>query len=495
MLEQLQNGSDIRGIAIKTEDRDVNLDLGSCKKIAIGFYLWLSQNIKKSTDLHIAVGMDSRLSGSSIKSVIIDTFRDLGCTVIDCGLATTPSMFMTTVFDSYNCDAGLMITASHLPYYYNGIKFFTKSGGCESSDIKKIIELAKEKPQSVSGGSVIEKSILEDYSAHIVSLIREGINSKENYDTPLSGFKIIVDAGNGAGGFFAEKVLQVLGADTSGSQFLDPDGTFPNHVPNPEDKQAMESITKAVVINGADLGIIFDTDVDRAAVVTSDGEEINKNALIALLSAVVLDEHPGTTIVTDSVTSTGLTRFIESLGGVHHRFKRGYRNVIRECMKLNENNVHSALAIETSGHGAMKENYYLDDGSYLVAKLLIKAAKLHQQDKDLGSLIKDLKEAKESVSYRLNINTPEFKVYGESILESLNDFISSVNGWSLEPVNYEGVRVNCDQGSGDGWFLMRLSLHEPLMVLNIESDSDGGTNVIKDHLNTFLSEYDLISKL
>ena len=131
--------------------------------------------------------------------------------------------------------------------------------------------------------------------------------------------RILVDAGNGAGGFFTSKVLEPLGADTTGSQFLDPDGRFPNHVPNPEDPAAMASTSEAVLRNNADMGIVFDTDVDRSGIVDKNGAAINKNSLIALMSAITLREFPGSTVVTDSVTSTGLTQFIEKLGGKHFR--------------------------------------------------------------------------------------------------------------------------------------------------------------------------------
>jgi phosphomannomutase len=136
-------------------------------------------------------------------------------------------------------------------------------------------------------------------------------------DQPLQGLHIVVDAGNGAGGFFVDQVLKPLGADTSGSQFLDPDGTFPNHIPNPENAEAMAAIRQAVLDHQADFGIIFDTDVDRAAAVDAAGNELNRNRLIALMAAIVLREHPGSTIVTDSITSDGLTQFIteESAGG------------------------------------------------------------------------------------------------------------------------------------------------------------------------------------
>ena len=135
----------------------------------------------------------------------------------------------------------------------------------------------------------------------------------------------MVDAGNGAGGFYARDVLAPLGADVSGSQFLEPDGMFPNHIPNPENEEAMASICGAVGKAQADLGVIFDTDVDRGGAVDARGQEINRNRLVALASA----HCPGrqsraATVVTDSITSDGLKDYLENtLGGHHHRFKRG----------------------------------------------------------------------------------------------------------------------------------------------------------------------------
>ena len=184
--------------------------------------------------------------------------------------------------------------------------------------------MAQDNEYSVAAkpGEVKNLDFISVYAADIVRKIRE----KTGEERPLEGFRIVVDAGNGAGGFYAEKVLRPLGACTDGSQFLEPDGSFPNHIPNPEDKDAMAAIQKAVVDNKADFGIIFDTDVDRAGAVDRTGREINRNRIIALIAAIAIEEHAGATIVTDSITSSGLKKFIEEdLGGVHHRFKRGYK--------------------------------------------------------------------------------------------------------------------------------------------------------------------------
>ena len=252
----------------------------------------------------------------------------------------------------------------------------------------------------------------------------------------------------------------------------------------------MESITEAVCLANADLGIIFDTDVDRAGAVLSDGSELNRNRIIAMLAAILLREHPGTTIVTDSITSTGLAKFITEKGGTHHRFKRGYRNVINESIRLNRLGQDSQLAIETSGHGALKENYFLDDGAYLVTKLLIELARGKKQGYTLESLIASLEEPAESVEFRMNILLEEFKDYGQQIIDELTAYAQCQAGWSLAPSTYEGVRVDLDKAHGSGWFLLRLSLHDPLLPLNIESNMEGGAKVIAAELAGFLSSYD-----
>lgn len=492
-LSKLQNGTDIRGIAIEQEKFEVNLTSEIANLIASSFVIWLKNKKDIKTEgVKVAVGMDSRLSGESLKSSVIDGLTALGCDVYDCGMSTTPAMFMTTILENYKCDGAIMVTASHLPYYYNGLKFFTEKGGLEKEDISNILSIANKGGFNCLDvkGKVFQADFIDEYSNLLIGLIRKGVSSKNNYDKPLSDFKIVVDAGNGAGGFFAHKVLKNLGADISGSQFTEPDGRFPNHIPNPENKEAMESIRKAVLDNGADLGIIFDTDVDRAAIVGSNGVEINRNALIALISSIVLEEHPNSIVVTDSVTSTGLKEFIETkLGGIHHRFKRGYRNVINEAIRLNTEGEECNLAIETSGHAALKENYFLDDGAYLIAKILIKMAKLCEEGKTIESLIENLKIPSESLEYRIKILNEDFKNYGLALLNDLEKFVEEEDGWSLEPNNYEGIRVSYNTENNNSWFLLRLSLHEPVLALNVESDNQDGAQIILDKLKPFFYGY------
>ena len=479
-LLKLQNGSDIRGVALSgVPGEDVNLNAEAVERIAGGFMRWLRARTPEGQTLRVAVGRDSRLSGPAISRTLCAALNRAGAEVADLGLATTPAMFMSTVLPRRPFDAAIMITASHLPWNRNGMKFFTANGGAESVDIREILTLAGEAfPASDVQGSRKKSRFMETYAA----FLRKKITDAAGRECPFEGLRIVVDAGNGAGGFFTKKVLEPLGADTTGSRYLDPDGRFPNHVPNPELPEAMASIRDAVLENHADFGIIFDTDVDRAGAVLRSGEELNRNRLIAMISAVLLREHPGTTIVTDSITSTGLAAFIRERGGVHYRYRRGYRNVINEAIRLNVEGTDCQLAMETSGHAALKENRFLDDGAYLIVKLLMELA----CGRDLESLIAGLEEPAESREFRLKITEPDFKACGQRVLDALLDFARTQEGWTEAPDNREGVRFSLDDAHGNGWFLLRLSLHDPVLPLNIESDSPGGVRVIAAALCDFL---------
>ena len=485
---KLQNGSDVRGVAMENNAGEaVNLTQDAVTAIARAFGSWLKERTGKE-NVRVAVGRDSRLTGPAIAGWTVAGLNAEAIPCTDFGMASTPAMFMSTVLGTEPFDGAVMITASHLPSQRNGMKFFTREGGLEKADIAKLIELAEEKQTSVPAESGLangREDFISVYAEHLCGIIRERVNAAD-YEHPLKGFHVIVDAGNGAGGFFEEKVLKKLGADTEGSQFLDPDGSFPNHIPNPEDKTAAKSIVDATQAAKADLGIIFDTDVDRAGAVLSDGTELTRNALIAMMGAILMKEHPGCTIVTDSVTSTGLAEFIKADGGVHRRFKRGYKNVINEAIRLNKEGIDAELAMETSGHGALKENYFLDDGAYLMVKLLIEIGRGH----DLKQMIASLKEPAESREFRLNVTADDVAAVQDKALEVMKKAVAEEEGLEEAPDNFEGIRVNCDAQRGNGWFLLRKSLHDPLMPLNVESDSEGGCRKMAVRLLAILKPVD-----
>ena len=389
-LYKLQNGSDIRGVAIDgVAGEEVNFPIHAAEVIAGGFLLWLREEKGISSPV-VSVGTDSRITSPDIALAAIRGLNGEGAKkVYYFGLASTPAMFVSTKEDTLNVDGAIMISASHLPFNRNGMKFFTKPGGVDKNDIKAILKHAETLLEKKYDDQSCEKvDFISDYSDILVNIIRTQTNSEK----PLEGLKIIVDAGGGSGGFFADKVLEVLGADTTGSVYTEPDGYFKGHVPNPENDEVMKGFCEVVKKEKADLGVIFDTDVDRSALVDGDGNPISRNKLIALISDILLKENPGATIVTDSVTSRSLAEYITRRGGVHHRFMRGYNNVIKEGKRLCDEGINCPIAIETSGHCALRENDFLDDGAYLIVKLLINYCNLRKEGLTLSDALSDYEE-------------------------------------------------------------------------------------------------------
>ena len=472
----LKSGTDVRGIASDLGGKTVELTGSAVYDIAAAFAVWCVNKFSKpANELCIALGHDSRITADRISTQVKNALINAGVTVLDCGLASTPAMFMTTV--DLHTDAAIQITASHHPFDRNGLKFFIGTGGLEGSDISEILSLASQAQELISEekGVVKLSDYMKDYAARLRDMI---IREVGKGDKPLENYHIVVDAGNGVGGFYANEVLAPLGADISGSQFLEPDGMFPNHIPNPENKQAIESICEAVKSSKANFGVIFDTDVDRAGCVDGDGNEINRNRLIAIAAYIALGGKKGVTIVTDSVTSDGLKKYIqEDLGGVHYRYRRGYKNVINKAIELCEQGIDCPLAIETSGHAALKENYFLDDGAYLATKIIIELAK----GTDIKALLSTMQMPLEEAEYRFNIKEKDFRAYGENVIASLEKFADEKEGYIIADDNREGIRVS----TGNGWFLLRLSVHDPVMPMNFESNEIGGIEIMKRELKAF----------
>ena len=484
---KFKSGSDIRGYALGDEANPLYMSDEMVMRTSAAFLSWLRAKTGKE-DVYVSVGHDSRLSAERIKNAVIKALTSNGANVADCGLSSTPAMFMTTV--DMGCDGAVQITASHHPNDRNGLKFFTPGGGLDGADIADILKNAgnTENPVGNKNGECEPCCFMNRYSEILREMIINGVNSADDRLHPLKGMKIVVDAGNGVGGFYAKNVLAPLGADTSGSVYFEPDGNFPNHAPNPENAEAMDCVSKATVAADADFGVIFDTDVDRAACVGKAGFEINRNRLVALASKIALDSCPGGTIVTDSVTSDGLAEFIKENGGIHLRFKRGYRNVINKQIELEKSGIKCPLAMETSGHAAFAENYYLDYGAYLITRLIIEAASLSKEGKSLDDLIAKLREPIEEKELRFKILCDDFKPEGEKIITLFENEAKSRCEWTAAEDNHEGIRINTDSSCGNGWFLLRLSVHDPIIVLNAESDENGG--IMKMCKNVF----DVISK-
>ena len=210
--KKLQNGSDIRGVALEgIEGQHVNLTEQACRDIGRGFALWLCKKTGKTTGIRVAVGRDSRLSGEALCSWICEAMVSQGLEVTNFGMASTPAMFMSTVTEGYEFDGSVMITASHLPFNRNGFKFFIAQGGLEKADIKEILQYAEsDETTALPAGTLVCGEFMDTYG----KILADKIRAATGEDKPLEGYRIVVDAGNGAGGFYVDKVLKPLGANT-----------------------------------------------------------------------------------------------------------------------------------------------------------------------------------------------------------------------------------------------------------------------------------------
>ena len=197
--KKLQNGSDIRGVALEgVANEQVNLTPQVANILGKSFVKWLEHKVgKPASDLTISVGRDSRLSGPELMQGVMDGISSLGSRVYDFAMASTPAMFVSTVTSGFDCDGAIMLTASHLPFNRNGLKFFTAQGGLEKKDISDILEWAarNEFEEAVEIGAIEQHDFISVYADGFVNKIRQAVNHPQHFEQPLQGLKIIVDAG------------------------------------------------------------------------------------------------------------------------------------------------------------------------------------------------------------------------------------------------------------------------------------------------------------
>ena len=503
-LRQLKSGSDIRGAfcdhvrvgsifnVLHATDQSTLPPLTPLAAYCFGssFAEMVKSQLPHKDAVRICVGVDPRPHGIRLADSFARGVESVdGAKAVYNGLATTPSM--SHFCQSDLCDGGAMITASHLPEDRNGIKLFTKQGGFTKADIDTLISGAIRVghlwhdygviPPASGHGAVDCEHV--DFMPHYRERLQQAIIDEvgSGRDKPLDGLKVVLNAGNGSGAFFAE-ILNALGADVSNSLYLNPDGTFPSGVPNPENRDMIEETKARCKECQADIGILFDTDADRSGFILprgSDYEPLNRNRLIALLSVIFSKSSPGCTIVTDSVTSEGLAKFLtEDLGLKHSRYLKGYANVINKAIEITKSGHGNAeMAIETSGHCAMKENGYLDDGTYTAVKIVGLLARTMKDNEKSNASLLDLIASLDEKAEENELRMPVVDGTLTSTQSLFDRFASLIeNGastgkfpeWDLDEDNLEGIRVRIGNG---GFFMFRKSLHDPLVSLQVEGDS------------------------
>ena len=474
---KLRSGSEIRGPQQQLTDE-------RAEKLGYAFACWLAERRGATPDaIVLAVGRDPRPSGARIKAALVRGITAADSDVLDCGLCSAPALFKTVQPDCGNADGAVMVTASAADPDLNGFRFITADGGLKDGDVNALLLRARD-------AEVPERLVVRHDADGIYY---EGLRSaaarclEDDALKPLLGMRVVVDARTSVGQGYAH-FLDSMGVETEGS--LHSVGIEDGIAGGPDDPAAIDAVTRAVKANRADLGVLFNADGSRAAIVDDGGRLISQNRLIALVAAMLLDVKPGATFVTDSVTSSGLSAFIAEWGGIHYRFKRGYRNVIEEAVRLNAEGIDCPLAIETSGHAAFRENGFLDDGLFLATRVICEALNRKREGQNVFRLIDDLREPVESVELRLPVLDVEDPAAGQDVVEVVLSYTLDDPRWQVAPDSREGVRItfNLDGGVNNAWFQLRMSVHDPVMVLNAESDVPGGVRRILGALYALIQD-------
>ena len=468
---KLKSGSDIEGSERQLTGERV-------EKLGYAFALMLAQKLETTPDtLIIAVGRDARVSGAAIKAALVRGITAADADVQDCGVCAAPALFLAA---SKGLSGAVEVTGGHRSEGTNGLKFITAAGGLREEEVDALLELAR--TAQVPERLVTRADALEGYMASLRAAAARWL--EDDALKPLLGMRVIVDAAGGTGAFFG-KLLDAMGVEAESLAPLKKGG----------EAAALERLQALVPEHRADLGVLLDQDCARATLVDADGRLLNDNRLIALTAAMLLDADPGATIVTDSVTSSGLTAFIQEWGGVHYRFKRGHRNVIDEAARLNAEGIDCPLAIETSGHAAYRENGFLDDGPYLALRVICEALNRKREGKTLTSLIDDLQEPVERAEIRLSFTGAEApEDASQMLVEAILSHTLDNPAWQMASDSREGVRItfNLDGGVNNAWFQLRMSVHGPVMPLNAESAVPGGVKRVLTELYALIRDTDLV---
>lgn len=439
---------DIRGIIGEQLDADAFYCIGraiSCRLQALG-------------RADILVTRDGRLTSDELTHALMQGFLDSGINVVDLGAAATPVMYYAT--HVHGIDSGVMVTGSHNPADYNGIKMVLAGTTLADADIQMLHDLVT-RGEFISGrGEYQTFDIMPNYIKRMLSDMK--------LDRPL---KVVVDCGNGIAGPIVPQVIRQLGCEVI-ELYCDVDGRFPNHHPDPTVEANLVDLKAAVAWHKADIGLAFDGDADRLGVITNQGELIWPDRLMMMYAQEVLTRNPGATIVYDVKCSSHLANVITEAGGVARMCPTGH-SIVKRVMK----DEHAALAGEMSGHLFFKDRWFgFDDALYSACRLL----------EIVSSSPKSVSEQFAAIPN--SVNTPEIKI---SIVDDekfifMQRFSEQANFPDAQRITIDGLRVEFSHG----WGLIRASNTTPCLVARFEAQDVASLSAIQALFKTQLHEVD-----
>lgn len=436
---------DIRGIVGET------LGEGDAYAIGRGFATLIGRAGGKA----VAVGYDGRVSSPSLAEALVRGLNDSGCDAVIIGMGPTPMLyFAEAVMDEV--DGGIMITGSHNPANYNGFKMVFQGRPFFGADIRKLGEMAAESDWTQGNGTSRTIDIMDRYIDRLV---------EDFGGTPA---RVGWDCGNGAAGEVVARLVKRL----PGEHFVlfpEIDGNFPNHHPDPTEEKNLADLKVLVAEKNLDFGVAFDGDGDRIGAIDGKGRVIWGDQLLQIYAACVLKDLPGATIIADVKASQALFDRVAQLGGQPLMWKTGH-SLIKAKMK----DTGSPLAGEMSGHVFFKHRYYgFDDAIYAALRLIEAQTVLGQSVTALRSRMVEM------------INTPEmrFQVDESRKFAVVDEILARLTTEGADVNATDGARVN----TPDGWWLLRASNTQDVLVARAEASSEAGLTRLMDQIDAQLA--------
>ena len=397
--------------------------------------------VRRGGGRQVAVGQDNRLSSAELRAGFVEGARAAGVDVVDIGVVTTPILYFATAH--WRLDGGANITGSHNPIEYNGVKMVHAGAAPLSEDeIQSLRKLAESGDVESGAGGLTARSPRADYFDTIAGMI--------HLARPL---RVVVDAGNSIAGTYAPELLRRLGCQVI-EQHCESDGSFPNHLPDPEDEANVVDLQARVVEERADLGVAYDGDADRVGIVDERGRRHEADLILVLLARDLLSRHPGAPVVFDVKSSQSLVDDIVSHGGVPVMWKTGHSHLKR---KMRDDGI--LLGGEVSGHMFFAENYYgVDDGILASAKVIEIAARSPEPMSRLFDSVPHLEATPE-----LKAMCPDADKF--RVIEELARDLKA----RYQTIDIDGARVLFP---GGGWGLVRASNTNPYLTLRFEAHTE-----------------------
>lgn len=452
---------DIRGLATEWHGSGPQLTTDVALNVGKAYATYC----QRTFGMHrVFVGSDNRLTSAQLKYAVISGLLSTGMNVTDIGGVMTPTVYYAAA--SYgDKGGGIQVTGSHLDLQYNGIKMAYGKLALSGDQIQALLKLIEADDFAIGKGQLVFDF---DLPLRHMSTIQHKVRLGERK------LKVVVDAGNGLSGMFMPPVYEALGVETV-RLYCEPDGTFPNHLPNPEDPTTTHDLEAKVVETGADFGIAFDGDADRCGIIDEHGHHIAADRLLALMARDLLTRSPGAKVVFDVKASQSLTDEITKHGGVPVMWKSGH-----SLMKAKINEIGALLGGEVSGHIFIAEDYYgFDDAGLVSLKILEIFSRIRQSVSEEFDTIPKLIATPEII-----MTAPDDVKFG--IIDTIKQKLSA----EFQVIDVDGARAIFP----DGWGLVRASNTQPAITMRFEARTNPQIVEYMKRFSAMLDDYPQVDR-